>query len=81
MPAGPEDEGFFATSFCIPGYLRGQTVSPWVSGHPQLPPALLLPQQQATPLPGDCAAREDGPAASARLSASASQTAPSGGPR
>ena len=59
------------------GRLRGQIVPAELSGHPELPPALLLPQQQAAPRPGRCGAGEGGPAAPACLPAPALQAAPS----
>lgn len=63
------------------GRLCGQTVPPGGSGHPELPPALLLPQQQAVSWLGSGGTREGGPAAPACLPAPAHQTAPSWRPR
>lgn len=59
------------------GHLRGQTVPTELSGHPELPPALLLPQQQAVPRLSSHGTGEGGPAAPACLPAPALQAAPS----
>lgn len=57
------------------GRLRGQTVPTELSGRPELPPAVLLPQYQAAPRLGSHGAGEAGPAAPACLPAPALQAA------